>query len=77
MAELLLKFEMLDAVDKQHLLEFLNYLLAKKQQSSLPKKFNYKTYRKKIQAIGTWSDGDISAIEAARQNFNSRQAPTW
>lgn len=77
MAELLLKFEMLDAADKQHLLEFLNYLLAKKHQSPMPQKFNYKTYRKKIQNLGTWSDSDISAIEVARQNFNSWQAPTW
>lgn len=73
MAELLLKFDMLDAYDKQQVLNFLNFLVAQKQQGLTPQKpglFDYQAYRKRILSIGPWSSDDVAVIEDTRNAIN-------
>lgn len=72
MGDLLSKFEKLDAASKQQLLDYLDFLLSKSR-----KKFSYVAYRKRILAIGTWSDEDIKPIEEANQLINNWKIKEW
>ena len=77
MAELLLKYELLDPLGKQQLLEYLNLLLSSKTANKERPKFDVKAYRKNLLKVSVWSDEDISLIEEARQHFNSWQVKEW
>ncbi len=71
MAELLLKYELLDPLGKQQLLEYLNLLLSTKAIKKQGPKFDVSAYRKNLLKISVWSDEDIALIEEARQHLNN------
>jgi hypothetical protein len=75
MGDLLEKFDMLDTAGQQQLLDYLDFLLAKRRKKV--KKFDYQAYRKRIVSIGTWSDADIAPIDEARQLINNWKPTTW
>jgi hypothetical protein len=78
MAELLLKFELLDPLGKQQLLEYLNLLLSTKTTKKGEKaKFDVNAYRKNLLKVSVWSDEDIALIEEARQHFNNWKVKEW
>ena len=77
MAELLLKYELLDPTDKQQLLEYLNLLLLTKTTKKERPKFDVKAYRENLLKVSVWSDEDIALIEEARQHFNRWQVKEW
>ncbi len=66
MGELLSKFELLDAMGKQELLDYLDFLISRRKKKK-EKKFDYEAYRKRILTISTWSDEDVAPVEEARQ----------
>ncbi len=72
MGDLLSKFEKLDAASKQQLLDYLDFLLSKSR-----KKFSYGAYRKRILAVGIWSDDDIKPIEEACHLVNNWKIKEW
>lgn len=77
MAELLLKYELLDPLGKQQLLEYLNLLLSTKATKKEVPKFDVKAYRENLLKVSVWSDEDISLIEEARQHFNNWKVKEW
>ncbi len=77
MTEILLKYELLDPLGKQQLLEYLNLLLSTKTTKSGGPKFDVKTYRENLLKVSVWSDEDISLIEEARQHFNNWKVKEW
>lgn len=78
MAELLLKYELLDPLGKQQLLDYLNFLLSKKKEKKTKTaKFDVKAYRENLLKVGVWSEEDIALIEEARQHFNSWKPKEW
>lgn len=77
MAELLLKFERLDPLGKQQLLEFLNLLLTTRATKKGGPKFDVKTYRENLLKVSVWSNEDVATIEEARQHFNNWQVKEW
>lgn len=76
MTEILLKYELLDPLGKQQLLEYLNLLLSTKTTKSAGPKFDVKTYRENLLKVSVWSDEDISLIEEARQLLTPPSVPT-
>jgi hypothetical protein len=76
MGEILSKFELLDTQDKQQLLDYLDFLLSKKDKKR-PEKFDYKAYRERILVLGIWSDEDIAVLNEARQNLNNMKIGGW
>ncbi len=77
MAELLLKYDLLDPLGKQQLLEYLNLLLSTKAKKKEGPKFDVNAYRKSLLKVSVWSDEDIALIEEARQHLNSWQVKEW
>jgi hypothetical protein len=77
MAELLLKYELLDSLGKQQLLEYLNLLLSTKTTKKQGPKFDVNAYRKNLLKVSVWSDEDIALIEEARQHFNNWGPKEW
>ncbi|MEQ1746416.1 MAG: hypothetical protein ABMA02_13385 [Saprospiraceae bacterium] len=75
MGDLLEKFETLDALEQQQLLEYLDFLLAKRKNKV--KKFEYQAYRKRIINIGTWPDTDLVPMEEARELVNKWRPQEW
>ena len=71
MAELFLKYELLDPLGKQQLLEYLNLLLSTKMAKKEGPKFDVNVYRKNLLKVSVWSDEDVAVIEEARQHFNN------
>ena len=76
MGELLSKFELLDTTGQQELLDYLDFLIAKRRKKKA-KTFDYEAYRKRILTIGTWSDEDMAPIEEARRLFNNWKPREW
>lgn len=77
MGDLLSKYELLDAEGKKQLLDYLDYLLSKKQKKKAAKKFDYQAYRKKILTTSTWTEEDIAPIKEARQLINQWEIQEW
>ncbi|MBV6443564.1 MAG: hypothetical protein DYG98_22685 [Haliscomenobacteraceae bacterium CHB4] len=72
MGELISKFELLDPAGKQQLLDYLEFLLSKKE-----KKFDYEEYRKKILEVSVWSEEDVAVFDEIRQGFKNWKVKEW
>jgi hypothetical protein len=68
-SELLVKYSMLDAVQQNALIDYLNALLSENKKRE-KKRFNYLEYRKRIFSLSEWSDEDVALIESARYTGN-------
>jgi hypothetical protein len=68
MNELLLKYNHLDAFEKQELVDFLEFLIQKK--ANLAKNDQKMTYKDRILQVSTWSDEAISKIDAMKLAAN-------
>jgi len=76
MGELLSKFELLDPTGKQELLDYLDFLIARRRKKQ-EKKFDYETYLQKILTISTWSDEEMAPVEEAHQLISNWQPQQW
>ena len=76
MGEILSKFELLDTQGKQQLLDYLDFLLSKKDKKK-SEKFNYQAYRERILVLSIWSDEDLTAVQEVRQNLNNLKVQEW
>lgn len=64
MDELLMKFGLLDAVKRQEILDFLDFLLNKQKKGRAR---NFKSYKEQILQVSTWSEEDIAVIETNKK----------
>lgn len=64
MDELLMKFGLLDAVKRQEILDFLDFLLNKQKKE---RALNFKSYKEQILQVSTWSEEDIAVIETNKK----------
>jgi len=73
MSELLLKFNQLDAFQKQEVLDFLDFLLAKSKKQQR----DGNEYKKRLLEISVWSDEDLAIFEENKKRFDEWQPTEW
>lgn len=74
MDELIMKFELLDPIKRQEILDFLDFLLNKQEKVRAE---NLKSYKEQILQVSTWSEKDIVEMEANSKKRSQWQAPEW
>ena len=74
MDELLMKFGLLDAIKRQEILDFLDFLLNKQKKE---RALNFKSYKEQILQVSTWSEKDIAVMEIDSKRLSQWQAPEW
>ncbi|MCO6491785.1 MAG: hypothetical protein J5I98_25445 [Phaeodactylibacter sp.] len=74
MEELLMKFGLLDSIKRQEILDFLDFLLNKQKKE---RALNFKSYKKQILQVSTWSEEDIAEMETNSKRLSQWQAPKW
>ncbi len=73
MSELLIKYNQLDALQKQELLDFLDFLLSKKKKQQP----DLNDYKKKLLEISVWSEEDLAIFEENKKRFDEWQPTEW
>mgnify|MGYP001185904863 FL=1 len=73
MSELLIKFNQLEPLQKQELLDFLDFLLTKSKK----KKPDLSNYKKQLLEISVWSEEDLAIFEENKNRFNEWQPTEW
>ena len=64
MDELIMKFGLLNPVKRQEILDFLDFLLNKQKKE---RALNFKSYKKQILQVSTWSEEDIAVMETNKK----------
>ncbi len=67
MEELILKYNLLDSFGQQELMDFLEFLVQKKQNQASTSASNYK---KQLLQVSTWTDEDLAEIQSKSSKFN-------
>jgi hypothetical protein len=67
-----LKYNLLDAVSKKQVVDFIDKIISKKQNS----KVEQSAYKKKILAVSTWSKTEVDLI-TENQSFIQFKAEEW
>lgn len=67
MSELLLKYNALDDMLQKEVLDFIDFLLYRKNSA---KNVSLSEFKKNILEISTWSEDDISLISSASKYMN-------
>ena len=74
MDELIMKFGLLDAVKRQEILDFLDFLLNKQKKE---RALHFKSYKEQILQVSIWSEEDIAVIETNSKRLSQWQVPEW
>jgi hypothetical protein len=67
MNELILKYNLLDAFGKQEVMDFLEFLVQKKQKNI---QVSVSDYKQKISQVSVWTEENISKIDAMKMAAN-------
>ena len=67
MAEITLKYKLLNKTAKKEVLDFMDFLLSKQKKN---KKKEISSYKKKILNVSTWTDSDLRIFQESRSLFN-------
>lgn len=70
MADIILKYSLLNNRERKQLNDFLDFLLQKQREK---RGSSLSSYKKKILGVTTWSDSDLEAFQVNQKLFNS----TW
>jgi site-specific recombinase XerD len=73
MADIQLKYNLLDAASKKEVNDFVDFLLNKKKK----KTESISSYKKKILKVSLWTDEDIAKIEEAQKHMNNWTPLQW
>jgi site-specific recombinase XerD len=73
MADIQLKYNLLDAASKKEVNDFVDFLLNKKKK----KTESISSYKKKILKVSSWTDEDIAKIEEAQKHMNNWTPLQW
>jgi hypothetical protein len=72
MADIVLKYSLLNNNARKEVNDFLDFLLQKQNEK---KGNSLSTYKKKILGVTTWSDSDIESFQVNQKLFNSSWRP--
>ncbi|AYQ32665.1 hypothetical protein [Runella sp. SP2] len=67
MEELILKYKLLDTFGQQELMDFLEFLVQKKQKKM---SVDASTYKQQLLQVSTWSEDDLAELQAYPNKFN-------
>ena len=74
MAEITLKYNLLNKTAKKEVLDFMDFLLSKQKKN---KKKEISSYKKKILNVSTWTDSDLKIFQESRGLFNQWKIDEW
>ena len=72
MADIVLKYSLLNNSARKEVNDFLDFLL---QKQRVKKGNSTSSYKKKILGVTTWSDSDIESFQVNQRLFNSSWRP--
>ncbi len=72
MSEIILKYNSLDTLGKQELIDFLDFLVQRRQANKMMKE---ESYQQKILQISTWSEKDIQDMQDSSSKINFEDTP--
>ena len=72
MADITLKYSLLNNNARKEVNDFLDFLLQKQREK---RSNSFSTYKKKILGVTTWSDSDIEVFNMNEKLFNSSWRP--
>jgi hypothetical protein len=72
MADIVLKYSLLNNDARKEVNDFLDFLLQKQKEK---KNSSLSSYKKKILGVTTWSDSDIETFQVNQKLFNSSWRP--
>lgn len=67
MEELILKYKLLDTFGQQELMDFLEFLVQKKQKKM---SVDASIYKQQLLQVSTWSEDDLAELQAYPNKFN-------
>jgi len=73
MGDLLLKYQLLNDAEKKQVVDFLDFVLAKKER----KLIDMSDYKENILQVSIWSEEDAEAIVDAQRKLNQWQPTDW
>ncbi len=73
MGDLLLKYQLLNDEEKKQVVDFLDFVLAKKER----KLIDMSDYKENILQVSIWSEEDAEAIVDAQKKLNQWQPTDW
>jgi hypothetical protein len=74
MADITLKYSLLNKGARQEVNDFLDFLLHKQHEK---KGNSLSSYKKKILGVTTWTDSDIEVFKVNQKLFNSWRIEQW
>jgi hypothetical protein len=74
MTDLTFKYNLLDNSSRKEVLDFLDFLLGKRETEI---KHKTEDYKKKILNVSVWSDSDIDEMKKNIQQFGQWKAQEW
>lgn len=74
MSELQFKYNLLDTASQIQVKDFIDFLIQKKNNTSVPEKVSYK---KKILQVSVWSSEDINFLNEYSQKMNQWKVEEW
>ena len=72
MADIVLKYSLLNTSARKQVNDFLDFLLQKQREK---RGNSLSSYKKKILGVTTWSDSDLEAFQVNQKLFNSSWRP--
>lgn len=72
MADIVLKYSLLDNSARKQVNDFLDFLLQKQKEK---RGNSLSSYKKKILGVTTWSDADLETFQVNQKIFNSSWRP--
>ena len=74
MNELILNYNLLDAMGKQEVLDFLKFLVQKRQKSVVD--ISLTDYKQQIMQVSVWSEEDIAEMNKNAESLKF-ETPQW
>ena len=74
MSELISKYNSLDTLLQQQVIQFMDYLLSTR---NITKQTNMSAYKEKILKVSEWSDEDIKILNDNKRTFNQWNITEW
>ena len=74
MNELILNYNLLDAMGKQEVLDFLKFLVQKRQKSVVD--ISLTDYKQQIMQVSVWSEEDIAEMKRNAESLKF-ETPQW
>lgn len=74
MADIILKYNLLNKTARQEVNDFISFLLSKQKKNE---KSSKSAYKKNILNVSTWTDSDLIIFQKNRNQFNQWKIQEW